>query len=177
MIVASMIHSSAYAMDKFRPNHSSEDGGKPARDTQPRGDFYLNSAAMISLGDPFAVRLMSDRDAGLIGIAAAPLKAKTSFELKMKYGADSPGRVFRATEFCRSLALQFKRTILFREPKVENGVLILNIHTTIFAPKRAIPFRRQLQDAGYGKARIDEILGIEEADEIEDEDGEAGEVD
>ncbi len=152
----------------FDPTTAPKTAGSLHVTLSPRGDFYLNSAVMISLGDPVAVRLMSDRDAGLIGIAAAPLKVKTSFELKMKYGADSPGRVFRATEFCRSLALKFNRTILFREPKVENGVLILNIHTTIFAPKRALPFRRQLQDAGYTTARINEILGIEKADAVEE---------
>ena len=136
---------------------------KTARDLHvtlsPRGEFYLNEAAMIKLGEPVAVRLMSDKIAGLIGITAAPLKAKASFELRMKYGEDSPGRIFRATEFCRHLGLQFDRTVLFREPKVEDGVLVLNINTTVYARKRAMGLAARLREEGVAPAKIAEMLG------------------
>ncbi|MEQ1762263.1 MAG: hypothetical protein ABL984_03855 [Pyrinomonadaceae bacterium] len=62
----------------------------------PRGQFYLNQGAMMKLGEPVAVRLMFNKEERLIGIAAAPLKAKASFELGSKYGEEAPGRVFRS---------------------------------------------------------------------------------
>ncbi|MDI1241059.1 MAG: hypothetical protein PSX80_03960 [bacterium] len=105
----------------------------------PRGNFYLNSGAMMKLGDPVAVRLMFDKEAGMIGITAAPLKAKGAIELRAKYGEDSPGRTFRCTPFCNELGILPERTIMFRDPKIEDGVLILNINTTIPAPRRADP--------------------------------------
>lgn len=41
----------------------------------PRGVFYLNAGAMRNLGEPVAVRLMFNKEEGLIGIAPVPLKA------------------------------------------------------------------------------------------------------
>src|SRR5688572_6835854 len=100
----------------------------------PLGVFYLNHGAMFDLGEPVAVRLMYEKDAGLIGIAAAPLKAKGAIELRTKYGEDSPVRIFHARQFCHHLGILPERTIMFCEPKLEDGVLILDLNTTIHAP-------------------------------------------
>ena len=110
----------------------------------PRGQFYLNQGAMIKLGEPVAVRLMFNKELGLIGIAAAPLKAKSAIELRAKYGEDASGRVFRATAFCKALGILPDRTILFRDPRIEDGVLVLEINTTIFAPRRAAPIEPRM---------------------------------
>ena len=91
----------------------------------------------MKLGEPVAVRLVFNKEERLIGIAAAPLKAKASFELRSKYGEDAPGRVFRATSFCRHLGILPERTILFRDPKIEDGVIVLDLKTTVHAPQRA----------------------------------------
>ena len=114
----------------------------------PRGVFYLNSGAMVKLGDPVAVRLMFNKEAGLIGIAAVPLKAKGAIELRAKYGEDSPGRSFRCTPFCKELGILPERTIMFRDPKIEDGVLILDINTTIPAPRRADPIEPRMHVTG-----------------------------
>lgn len=115
----------------------------------PRSEFYLNQGAMIKLGEPVAVKLLYNKPAGLMGIAAVPLNAKASIELRPKYGAEASGRVFRATEFCKSLGLQFDRTIMFRDPKIEDGILVLDINTTVYAPKRAVSMERLMREAGY----------------------------
>ncbi len=103
----------------------------------PRGTFYLNGGAMMKLGEPVAVRLMFNKEAGLIGIAPVPLKAKGAIELRAKYSDGSPGRTFRCTPFCNELAILPERTIMFRDPKIEDGILILDINTTTHAPRRA----------------------------------------
>jgi len=103
----------------------------------PRGEFYLNYGAMLKLGEPVAVRLMFDKEERLVGIAAGPLNAKASFELRAKYGPDTPARIFRATSFCQHLGILPDRTILFREPQIRDGVLVLDLKTTVYAPRRA----------------------------------------
>ena len=105
----------------------------------PRGQFYLNQGAMMKLAEPVAVRLMFNKEERLIGIAAAPLKTKTSFELRSKYGEDAPGRTFRCTPFCKELGILPDRTIMFRDPKIQDGILVLDLKTTIYAPRRAAP--------------------------------------
>ncbi|MEO5858248.1 MAG: hypothetical protein ABIR33_04785 [Pyrinomonadaceae bacterium] len=112
----------------------------------PRGVFYLNSGAMIELGDPVAVRLMFNKEAGLIGITAAPLRAKGAIELRRKYNDGSPGRAFRCTPFCKELGILPDRTILFRDAKVDDGVLVLDINTTISAPRRADPIAPRMRN-------------------------------
>ena len=95
----------------------------------PRGEFYLNQGAMMNLGYPAAVRLMFEKDERLVAIAAAPLNAKASYELRSKYATDAPARIFRATSFCRHLGILPDRTIMFRDAKIENGVLVLDLKT------------------------------------------------
>lgn len=104
----------------------------------PRGEFYLNHGAMMELGYPAAVRLMFEKGERLVGIAAAQLRSKASFELRPKYGNDTPARVFRATSFCKHLGILPDRTIMFREPGMRDGVLVLDLKTTVYAPKRGI---------------------------------------
>lgn len=117
----------------------------------PRGEFYLNETAMMNLGYPSAVRLMFEEGEKLVGIAAAALNAKASYELRPKYGTDTPARIFRATSFCRHIGMLPDRTIVFRDPKIENGVLILDPANTDTAPQRgraarAIRSRSPLED-------------------------------
>jgi hypothetical protein len=115
----------------------------------PRGEFYLNYGAMMNLGYPAAVRLMFEKDERLIGIASAPLNAKASYKLRSKYGSDVTSRIFRATSFCRHLGILPDRTIMFRDPKIENGVLVLDLKTTVYAPKRATPIASDMPEAGH----------------------------
>lgn len=114
----------------------------------PRGEFYLNESAMMNLGYPAAVRLMFEPDERLIGIASAALNAKASYELRSKYVTDSLARIFRATSFCRHLGILPDRTLMFRDPKIENGVLVLDLKTTVNAPRRAasIDLRNQVMN-------------------------------
>ena len=115
----------------------------------PRSEFYLNEAAMVKLGDPVAVRLMFNREERKIGITGAPLNTKASYTLRAKYGMDVSGRVFRATDFCRSLALHFDRTVMFPNSTVEDGILILDINSTVPAPRRGISIYRVMDQAGW----------------------------
>jgi hypothetical protein len=103
-----------------------------------RGDFYLNQAVMVKLGEPVAVRLMFNKEERLIGIAAAPLKAKGAIELRMKYGLESPGRTFCARPFCLHLDILPERTIVFRDPKVHDGVVVLDLNSTDYPRPRAV---------------------------------------
>lgn len=112
-----------------------------------RGDFYLNCGAMIKLGEPVAVRLVFNKEERLIGIAAAPLKAKGAIELRAKYGSDSSGRSFCARPFCLHLDILPERTIVFRDPRVQDGILVLDLNSTTPAPRRAVSLERQLRDA------------------------------
>ena len=118
----------------------------------PRGEFYLNDGAMMILGDPVAVRLMYERDARLIGIAATPLNAKMSYELRPKYGSDVAARIFRATSFCQHLGILPDRTIMFRDLNFDNGVLALDLKTTVYAPRRAEPLDLRVRLNGSHEA-------------------------
>lgn len=97
----------------------------------------------MNLGYPAAVRLMYDKGERLVGIAAAPLNAKSSYELRSKYATDAPARIFRATSFCRHLGILPDRTIMFRDPRIENAVLVLDLKTTVYAPRRTEVFSKE----------------------------------
>jgi hypothetical protein len=96
---------------------------------------------------------MFEKDERLIGIASAPLNAKASYKLRSKYGSDVTSRIFRATSFCRHLGILPDRTIMFRDPKIENGVLVLDLKTTVYAPKRATPIVSDMPEAGHALPR------------------------
>ena len=116
---------------------------KPVRDPRvtlnQRGDFYLNEGAVLALGDPVAVRVLFNKEEGKIGIAAAPLKTKGSYQLCTKYGRCAASRKFRALQFCRHLGILPENTVMFLDPKLENGVLVLNINSTVISPRRGAP--------------------------------------
>lgn len=99
----------------------------------------------MNLGYPAAVRLMYDKDERLIGIAAAPLNAKASYELRSKYAIDAPAGIFRATSFCRHLGILPDRTIMFRDPRIENAVVVLDLKTTVYAPRRAAQLELEIK--------------------------------
>ena len=105
----------------------------------PRGDFYLNESVVNSLGDPVAVRMLFNKEEGKIGITAAPLNSKGSFRLCTKYGRSAVARKFRALQFCRLLGILPDHTIMFLDPNLENGILVLNTRSTTIAPHRGHP--------------------------------------
>jgi len=78
---------------------------------------------------------MFNKEEGKIGIAAAPVKTKGAIQPYSKYGRCAASRKFRALQFCRHLGILPER-IMFQDPKLENGVLVLNIHSTSIAPRR-----------------------------------------
>lgn len=103
----------------------------------PKGEFYLNAAALRRLGHPPAVRLMFNRERGLIGIAPVPLKSKGTFVLRRKDGDRVASRVVAAASFCRVFNLLPEKTIQFRNPRIdENGILILDSKATAPALQR-----------------------------------------
>ena len=102
-----------------------------------RGLFYLNHEAVMRLGEPVAVRIMFNKEAGLIGIAAAPLNGKGSFQLRSKHGSESAARTFIAKSFCTLIGILPERTLFFRDPTIEEGVLVLDLKSTEYAPRRA----------------------------------------
>ena len=104
----------------------------------PRGVFYLNQGALLKLGDPPAVRLMYNADRKVIGIAPVPIHTTESFLLRRKDGDRVASRTFAAAPFCREIGILPDRTIQFPEPKIEDGILILDTTTTIYAPRRGI---------------------------------------
>jgi hypothetical protein len=105
----------------------------------PRGDFYLNESVVNSLGDPVAVRMLFNKEEGKIGITAAPLHSQGSFRLCTKYGRSAVARKFRALQFCRLLGILPDHTIMFLNPNLENGILVLNTRSTTIAPHRGHP--------------------------------------
>jgi hypothetical protein len=42
---------------------------------------------------------------------------------------------------------------MFRDPKIENGVLVLDLKTTVYAPKRATPIVSDMPEAGHALPR------------------------
>ncbi len=102
----------------------------------PRRQVFLNRTAVSKLGEPVAVRLMFNEKERVIGIAAAPLKAKGAIELRLRT-ADSGARAFNGTPFCQHIGLNPERTLQFHDPKLEGGVLVLDLKTTTYARRRA----------------------------------------
>lgn len=104
----------------------------------PRGVFYLNHGALLQLGDPPAVKLMYNAIRKVIGIAPVPIHTDESFLLRRKDGDRVASRTFAAAPFCREIGLLPDRTIQFLDSKVEDGILILDITKTIYAPRRGV---------------------------------------
>ena len=100
-----------------------------------RGEFYLNQGAMLKLGDPPAVKLMYDPVRKLIGIAPALAHTKDTFRLRAKDGDRYASRVFAAVAFCRAMGILPNRTIQFRDPGIEDGMLVLDTTITTHAPQ------------------------------------------
>ena len=39
--------------------------------------------------------------------------------------------------------------VALHKPKIEDGILVLDINTTVYAPKRAVSMERLMREAGY----------------------------
>lgn len=91
---------------------------------------------MMKLREPSAVKLMYDPERKLIGIATALTHTKDTFRLRDKDGEHCAGRNFAAALFCTAIGLLPDRSIQFPDPRIEDGILIPDVNTTIHAPRR-----------------------------------------
>ena len=95
-----------------------------------KGTFYLNGAALKSLGEPDAVVLFYDKRLQLIGIKRSSITVKNAFILKKKDGDRLRAGIFYAANFCKHFQIQPMETIVFETPVMEGDVLVLSLHTT-----------------------------------------------
>jgi hypothetical protein len=101
-----------------------------------RGTFSLNQKAFDDLGKPDAVELFFDKINKLIGMRPC------SPQLKHAYPARRQGKnrsyLVRAMSFCNYYNIKIVGTVIFTEPEVEDGMLILALaNATQVAQRKA----------------------------------------
>ncbi len=88
-----------------------------------RGQFLLNQKAVTELGDPQAVVLLFDRTRRLIGLKASEADVEHSYELKRQ--SSSQNYLIRAKSFCTFYRIDVGDPVVFNDPRMEKGVLVL----------------------------------------------------
>ena len=95
--------------------------------------LVLNRVAHQRLGSPEAVVLLYDPRYRVVGLRAAAADRNNAFPLKQRYKKGSNGSTgmlaIYATGFFKLHGLKPERTIAFDDPKIEDGVLELDLRT------------------------------------------------
>ena len=91
-----------------------------------RGAFSFNTATYSAMGEPSHVELLYDRTDRVIGLRPVPENTKHAYPVRKQGNAKS--YLVGATSFCRNYDLDAGDGIIeFIDPKVEEGVLILEL--------------------------------------------------
>ncbi|MDM7920915.1 MAG: hypothetical protein QUS14_01335 [Pyrinomonadaceae bacterium] len=99
-----------------------------------KGSIMLGARAVEALKDPNWVVLMFDRLNSRIGIQPSDRYARNAFPVLQR--SNGRHRVIRANSFCRFYGIRFGFVRAFTEIEIEDGVMALNLGTTVPAGRR-----------------------------------------
>ena len=101
-----------------------------------RGAFSLNHATYDALGQPSYVEMLYDRADRVIGLRPVPEATKHAYPVRKQGNAKS--YLVGATAFCRNYELDTVDGVIeFFEPKIEDGILILELRGSLVVAPRA----------------------------------------
>ncbi|MFT3744674.1 MAG: hypothetical protein QM785_10340 [Pyrinomonadaceae bacterium] len=116
--------------------------GKPVRlyvSLNRRGEFVINPAAWLGMGDPANVTLLYYEEQALIGIKY-PVPLDRNFFRVRRYGRGKRQRIVRAQRMMTQFGISVNRTIVFTNIKKvtynEEPMLLLDLKTVRKIDKR-----------------------------------------
>lgn len=104
-----------------------------------RGNFALNQKAVETLDTPEAIVLMFDKANQLIGLKASSTEVNHAYELKRQ--GTSQSYFLRAKSFCNFYGIEFGDTVVFNDPQIEGGMIVLQLTNVTEAARRPRPLR------------------------------------
>lgn len=129
--------------------------GKPVRlyvSLNRRGEFVINPAAWLGMGDPANVTLLYYEEQGLLGIKYPVARDRHFFRVR-RYGRSKRQRIVRARRMMTQFGISVDRTLVFTSiQKVtynQEPMLLLDLKTV-----------RKLEQRRSRLARLD--LGVDE---------------
>lgn len=95
----------------------------------PRGVFTLNQPTFEEMGEPEAVEFLFDREQRLIGLTPANKEVPHAYIVRKQKANKS--YLIGARAFCYHYKVDIEQTVRFREIKLDDGVLILDLENTM----------------------------------------------
>ncbi len=91
------------------------------------GRLRICSVTMKALGRPLAFLVLYDRHTHRIGLKPSPSGVENAYPAGKR--AQSPGRVLYLARLLEEFGIQLPRTVRFVNPRIENGILLLDLRT------------------------------------------------
>jgi len=94
----------------------------------PRSELSLNKWTIEAMGNPRAVVLLFDRARSRIGLRVSPSEVRHAFPLMADQDTKRrrPFRIY-VKAFCKTHNIRNSRTIRFAEPRLDQGILVLEL--------------------------------------------------
>ncbi|MEP6946179.1 MAG: hypothetical protein ABJA02_09705 [Acidobacteriota bacterium] len=115
------------------------------------GNILMNRFTFEAMGSPANVVMLFDPVNRRIGIRPAAADARNSFELRQR-GPRTTRRV-RAQPFVKKWNIIPDRTIKFRDPEIDNGILILDLNPEAVIHPKPLGGRRRSQQPPSAQPR------------------------
>ena len=90
-----------------------------------KGEILVGARAFEKLGNPEATVLFFDKVNSLIGLRPTHPRTANAYPFTVKKGCRY--RLVRAAKFCRHHGIRVERTVAFNTPKIEKGMLVLDL--------------------------------------------------
>ena len=94
-----------------------------------RGGFALNQKVFDDLKQPKAIEMYFDKINKLVGIKACDPEETHAYEIKQQ--GKSKSYLVRAMAFCTTYSIKVTGTMVFVEPTIEDGYLVLDLKTAV----------------------------------------------
>lgn len=102
-----------------------------------QGIISLNGRILEQMGNPTHVILYFDKPNSMIGAKAAA--GDREHAIPLKTWGQGATRIIRAKKFCDYHNIKLKRTVIFDEPLIDDGMLVLDLRRTHLSPRLSAP--------------------------------------
>lgn len=118
----------------FERSHTSRVAKTMRVSLNERGGFALNQKVFEELKQPKTVQLFFDKINKLIGIHACEPEDEHAYDVKQQ--GKSKSYLIRAMSFCSNYSIKVTGTMVFVEPTIEDGYLVLDLMKAAPVPER-----------------------------------------